>query len=53
MNGENIMDAACGYLDEFQQLLADGYLNIDEVKTWFKKGFITKQQYEFAVDYLK
>ena len=53
MNGETIIDSALGYPDEFHQLLAEGYLTLNEVKKWFENKFITEQQYKFAVNYLK
>lgn len=53
MNGENLMEQACGYYDEFHQLLAEEYISIDDVEAWYSQGFITKKQYEFAIDYLK
>lgn len=53
MNGECLMEQACGYYDELHQLLAEDYISHKDIEDWYKKGFITEQQYKFAVNYLK
>ncbi len=52
MNGECLIDSACGYYDEFHQLLSEEYISMDDVEVWHAKGFITEKQYKFAKDYL-
>ena len=52
MNGEYGLEQACGYYDEFQALLAEGYIGLNEVKLWYEKGFITEKQYKFGISYL-
>ena len=47
------MEQACGYYDELHQLLAEEYINMDDVEVWHKKGLITEKQYKFALDYMK
>ena len=43
---------ACGFYDEFHQLLYEGEITLAEVIEAYKNKKITPYQYKIAVDYL-
>ncbi len=53
MNGEYLIDWACGYYDEFQQKLYDGEITLEELKQAYKEKRITEYQYNFGLEYLE
>lgn len=52
MNGEYLMDWACGYYDQFEQELKDGYLTVKDLQELFKEKKITEFQYQYGMEYL-
>lgn len=52
MNGENEIDWACGFYDEFHQALYDGEVTFEDAKKLYKEHKITQFQFEFAKNYL-
>lgn len=52
MTGEDLMDWACGYYDEFQQRLYDGEIDKKQAQELFNNNLITKWQFDFAMEYL-
>ena len=52
MNGEKIMDWACGYYDQFEHELREGELTIADIEELYHKKKITEFQYRFGMEYL-
>ena len=48
----NEIEWACGFYDEFHQLLYEGKITLADVINAYKKKKITSYQYKFAIDYL-
>jgi hypothetical protein len=53
MNGEYLMDWACGYYSQFEHELREGYLTVKDLYKLFKERKITEYQFKNGMEYLK
>lgn len=52
MTGEDLMDWACGYYDQFEQELHEGELTVNDLKKLYEDKKITEFQYKYGMEYL-